>query len=561
MSSFKSCSGVIVSASEKILIDTNMGPDETLALLRAEQPDIAIISHYHLDHCTWGPLVSEHTDAELFIPEGEERYLTSLDFFIEKTGGAAGLAREWTELTLDVTGYREIRDFSTYPHGHQFLSDDVTIECVGTPGHSPSHTAFYFPKEKILFTGDMGVDRFGPWYGWTDCDLRELIASILKLRSLDVRVLLTSHGGVVTSGIEKEASPFFKGGLRGISQAVSPKSPPAPLYERGEITDHTFQPPPCQPVGADLCVCPFEMDRETAHKTRDDKVALIKGNHIMKKVLGIVASPRKLGNSEMMIKEIGKSIPIPHELKLLRLADFDIRHCRACYQCLFKEEKCVLKDDLYQVLDAILDADALILAAPTYFLGANALLKLFLDRGLAFYAHIDRLWDKPAVGVGIAGIPGKEGYTLLNIQSFLKLMMTDLKATRLIYGALPGEIFMGDTNQQLAADMGNALFSEPLKQEGPSCPLCGGDTFRFIGSNQVQCVLCSNTGRFETSTDGPVFHIEKGEHEMFLMREDALQHREWLCQMKGRFLEQKKQLKEISRSYLKGWEWVKPEDK
>ncbi len=202
MSNFKSCAGVIVSASEKILIDTNMGQDETSELLRAEQPDIAIMSHYHLDHCTWGPLVSEHTDAELFIPEGEERYLTSLDFFIEKTGGAAGLAREWTEFTLDVTGYREIRDFSTYPHGHQFLSDDVTIECVGTPGHSPSHTAFYFPKEKILFTGDMGVDRFGPWYGWVDCDLRELIASILKLRSLDVQVLLTSHGGVVTSGIE-----------------------------------------------------------------------------------------------------------------------------------------------------------------------------------------------------------------------------------------------------------------------------------------------------------------------------------------------------------------------
>lgn len=27
----------------------------------------------------------------------------------------------------------------------------------------------------------------------------------------------------------------------------------------------------------------------------------------MKKVLGIIASPRKLGNSEMMIKEIGKT--------------------------------------------------------------------------------------------------------------------------------------------------------------------------------------------------------------------------------------------------------------
>ena len=59
-------------------------------------------------------------------------------------------------------------------------------------------------------------------------------------------------------------------------------------------------------------------------------------------------------------------------------------------------------------------SDALVVAAPTYLLGANASLKRFLDRGLSFYAHLDRLWGKPAVGVAIAGIEGMEGYTKLD---------------------------------------------------------------------------------------------------------------------------------------------------
>ena len=93
----------------------------------------------------------------------------------------------------------------------------------------------------------------------------------------------------------------------------------------------------------------------------------------MIKILGIIGSPRKLGNSEIMIKEISRNISEPHELVLLRLTDFNIGSCRGCYNCLFKEERCVLDDDLYTVVDAMCAADAIILAAPTYFLGVNTM--------------------------------------------------------------------------------------------------------------------------------------------------------------------------------------------
>ena len=46
-------------------------------------------------------------------------------------------------------------------------------------------------------------------------------------------------------------------------------------------------------------------------------------------VLALVGSPRRLGNSELMAKEISRQIPDPHRLKLVRLAEMDIRPCRA----------------------------------------------------------------------------------------------------------------------------------------------------------------------------------------------------------------------------------------
>ena len=278
----------------------------------------------------------------------------------------------------------------------------------------------------------------------------------------------------------------------------------------------------------------------------------------MKKVLGIIASPRKLGNCEIMVKEIGKNIPEPHELNLLRLYDFNIQACKACYLCLFKKERCILNDDFYTVLNAIEEADALILAVPTYFLGANSSLKVFLDRGLALYAHVDNLWGKPSIGIGIAGIEGKEGSTLLDIERFLKITLSDIKKTAVVYGALPGEIFLNGKNKKTAAELGKILFDPLPEKKETACPLCGGTTFRFLEKNVVQCMLCSNTGIMHIKTKGPAFDINKSGHDFFLSKEEALEHKNWLKLMRGRFIEQKDQLKKITLPYIKGWNWIKP---
>ncbi len=277
-------------------------------------------------------------------------------------------------------------------------------------------------------------------------------------------------------------------------------------------------------------------------------------------ILALVGSPRRLGNSELMAKEISRCVSEPHRLKLVRLPEMDIGPCWACYTCLFDERTCPQGDDFSRILEALVTADALILAVPTYMLAANASLKQFLDRGLSLVTHIEQLWDKPAVAVAIAGIPGMEGYTKLCLDSALRLIGARPQASEVVYGALPGEVFMNETNRQMAKKLAEALLGPPpdWEDEPWRCPACGGDTFRFLGSDQVRCMTCSSPGDIQLKNDQVSISVDVPVEHFFLSLEGARRHLDWLRGMKQRFLEKKEELKSICLAYLHEGDWLEP---
>ncbi|MGP8049913.1 MAG: flavodoxin family protein [Desulfobaccales bacterium] len=282
-----------------------------------------------------------------------------------------------------------------------------------------------------------------------------------------------------------------------------------------------------------------------------------------KTLLGLVASPRKFGNSELFIKELYLQLPGNWELKLIRLPDMDIRPCKACYRCLFGEEKCTQDDDFALVLETLSQSDAYVVAAPTYLLGANASLKRFLDRGLSFYARLDRLWGKPAVGVAIAGIDGMEGCTKLNVESFIKLTMGDLRGSAVVYGALPGEIFLRPGGKETAAWLAVALGQgrEEAPPLVPACPVCTGDTFRFLPDGQVRCMLCSSSGPYAWKKGRLQIETQPGQHSFFLGYDEAKRHAGWLREMKEQFFSRRQELQAVVSGYTKVGEWVLPQGK
>ncbi|MFC1558624.1 MBL fold metallo-hydrolase [candidate division KSB1 bacterium] len=93
--------------------------------------------------------------------------------------------------------------------GNVLESDDIKIEVIHTPGHSPGSCCFKI--ENNLFTGDtlfkMGVGRTDLWKG----SHVQLIQSINdKLFFLDdTTTVYPGHGDITTIGDEKAANPFL----------------------------------------------------------------------------------------------------------------------------------------------------------------------------------------------------------------------------------------------------------------------------------------------------------------------------------------------------------------
>lgn len=196
------CAGLALSGRVKAVIDTNPGREATRDFLEKFDPDIAIVSHYHPDHSSWASQVQRYTHADLFIPQAEAPCFTDLDFAVASSGGDEAMAGIMKGFARELLAWRETTAYIPYDSPCSFIFGDLTLECIRSAGHSPGHTSFYLPEHKILFTSDMGIDRLGPWYGWKDCSIEEMVDSILTLRSLRVNLLLTSHGGMVTQDIK-----------------------------------------------------------------------------------------------------------------------------------------------------------------------------------------------------------------------------------------------------------------------------------------------------------------------------------------------------------------------
>jgi multimeric flavodoxin WrbA len=105
----------------------------------------------------------------------------------------------------------------------------------------------------------------------------------------------------------------------------------------------------------------------------------------MSTIVAIVASPRKEGNSSTLVKEMvvsakqnGNEVKV-HYLNTLS----NVKGCQACMACK-KTGKCVLKDDVAQILEDIRGADGIILSTPLYFSEANGQFRLLQDRFFSF---------------------------------------------------------------------------------------------------------------------------------------------------------------------------------
>jgi glyoxylase-like metal-dependent hydrolase (beta-lactamase superfamily II) len=71
----------------------------------------------------------------------------------------------------------------------------ITLQTIHTPGHTPGHLSFYIPEADLLFSADVDLTPFGPFYGHDFADIDDFLKSIEKLRQLNANIVTTGHAG------------------------------------------------------------------------------------------------------------------------------------------------------------------------------------------------------------------------------------------------------------------------------------------------------------------------------------------------------------------------------
>lgn len=102
-------------------------------------------------------------------------------------------------------------------------------------------------------------------------------------------------------------------------------------------------------------------------------------------VLCLLGSPRLNGNSATIAKRFSQTAEgRGAQVETVALNRLTYRGCQACMSCKTKLEKCVLKDDLTRVLDAVHGTDILVMASPVYYGEVSSQMKGFIDRTYSY---------------------------------------------------------------------------------------------------------------------------------------------------------------------------------
>jgi len=123
------------------------------------------------------------------------------------------------------------------------------------------------------------------------------------------------------------------------------------------------------------------------------------------KVLGLVASPREMGNTDLLVDQLLEGARTRgYDAEKLYLYDYNIALCTDCRECKKGDYVCCLHDEMQQIYPRMEGADVLVFGTPVYWYGPSAKMKLLIDR-LRPYVEGKRLRGKRAVVVS----PSAEG--------------------------------------------------------------------------------------------------------------------------------------------------------
>ena len=172
----------------------------------------------------------------------------------------------------------------------------------------------------------------------------------------------------------------------------------------------------------------------------------------MKKILILNGSPRKKGNTAVLVEELSKVLEEDNEVTIYQLNDLDINPCQGCYWC-YKDYplKCIQDDDMNSLYPTILDSDIFVFASPIYWFNYSGQLKLFIDRLLALHVKGGHSLDgKKFASIFVYGAGSIEGAGVQNAINSIEHLIRYFNGENLgVVHGTAGRIGSAAKNQQL----------------------------------------------------------------------------------------------------------------
>lgn len=185
------------------------------------------------------------------------------------------------------------------------------------------------------------------------------------------------------------------------------------------------------------------------------------------KVVGISGSPRKEGNTGILVRKAlegaeGKGADTTY----ISLAGKDIRGCIACPDC-GKGDRCVIDDDMQEIYPLLVEADAIVLGTPIYFGTFASQTKAFIDRCYFLHKSGKRLGDKVGGVIAVGGRAGHE-LTVLSMMDFMTIVGMVLPGGAFVqgYSREPGAAATEEKALEGAKGLGERLVDLHLRLRG-----------------------------------------------------------------------------------------------
>jgi len=228
------------------------------------------------------------------------------------------------------------------------------------------------------------------------------------------------------------------------------------------------------------------------------------------KILGLLGSYRKNGNSDILAKEaLMGAEEEGAQVEVLRLTDQRIEACQGFGLCLFRKEGCHIEDGVKFIWSKIDEADAVLLSVPCYFLESTAVLKQLIDRAWVL-AHRGTFRGKYASVMVPYATRGWIPYGMLQPNIFFGILGFHVIHREAFNVQGLGEAVHEEEVLHRAHRIGKELAmaardQDPTYRSTPGlCPICQDWNIRILKDRRaVECPTCGVRGKL-TMTDGAI---------------------------------------------------------